>query len=186
MKTHDENTKQRIIIDIDDTLWHLAPILWDHLSKVNQNIPPLEMWHDWDAWRGYVSEKVFYDTLNHIHLNQERYFPYKEARLFLATLMEKGFYVIVASHRERIALDVTVKWLNQHDLYFDEIHVSADKSVLLKDCYGVVDDSLYILDKAKNAGILRVGLRHPWNANRNHPLFDDLGEILAYILNSPH
>ena len=185
MKNHDENTKQRIIIDIDDTLWHLAPVLWEHLKKVNHNIPLLEMWHEWDAWKGYVSEKLFYDTLNCIHLNQNKYYPFKDAKPFLAALMEKGFYVVIASHRERVALDVTVKWLNQHDLYFDEIHVSKDKSVLLKDCYGVVDDSLYILDKAKNAGILRAGLRHPWNANRDHPLFNSLREILCFIEANP-
>lgn len=177
--------KQKIIVDIDDTLWHLAPILWEHLSKVNQNIPPLEVWHNWDAWKGYVSEKLFYDTLNYIHLNQDKYFPYKEAKFFLATLMEKGFYIVVASHREKVALDLTVRWLNHHELCFDEIHISNDKSVLLGDCYAVVDDSLYILDKAKNAGILRTGLLHPWNAGRDHPLFNSLREILCFIEANP-
>jgi hypothetical protein len=53
--------------------------------------------------------------------------------------------------------------------------------VLFNDLCAIVDDSPSVLDKAKAAGIIRVGLRCPWNEKTNHPLFDTLPEILVYL-----
>ena len=32
--------RRKIIVDIDNTLWHLAPELWEALKKVNPEMPP--------------------------------------------------------------------------------------------------------------------------------------------------
>jgi hypothetical protein len=68
-----------------------------------------------------------------------------------------------------------------HNLAYDEIHLSNDKSVLFNDLCAIVDDSPSVLDKAKAAGIIRVGLRCPWNEDIDHPLFDTLLEVLNYL-----
>jgi hypothetical protein len=92
-----------------------------------------------------------------------------------------GFYIIIASHRETGTFEPTERWLRMHNLTHDEIHLSNDKSVLFSDLYAIVDDSPSVLDKAKEARVVRVGLRCPWNKDTDHPLFDTLPEILTYI-----
>jgi hypothetical protein len=53
--------------------------------------------------------------------------------------------------------------------------------VLFDSCLAIVDDSPVTLEKAAQAGILRAGLREPWNAGSGHPLFWSLFEILKYL-----
>lgn len=35
-----EIPEKKIIVDIDNTLWYLAPHLWEQLKKVNPKMPP--------------------------------------------------------------------------------------------------------------------------------------------------
>lgn len=172
---------RKIIVDIDNTLWDLVSVLYEHIRAVVPLIPLPTEWHQWDFWRGYISEKMAYGILRDIHLQQAAFGVYPDAGRFLANLRNKGFYIIIASHRERGTLDATEEWLKKHQLPFDEVHLSHDKSVLFKDCWAIVDDSPTTLDKAEKAGIVRAGLRNPWNENKNHPLFDNLAEIYFYL-----
>jgi 5'(3')-deoxyribonucleotidase len=176
-----EERERRIIIDIDNTLWNLAPVLWEHLKAVNPNMPEPSEWDDWDFWEKYVAMKDLYEVLKEIHMRQDEYPPYPESKRFLEALKARGFYIVIASHREKRTYDATLKWLRQNGLFFDEIHLSHDKSVLFPDSWGIVDDSPITLDKAAGAGIIRTGLSNPWNMSSAHPLFDNLLEILSYI-----
>ena len=176
-----ERQERRIIVDIDNTLWDLAPVLWKHLKAVNPKMPEPSEWDDWDFWEGYVTMKELYQVLKNIHMRQDEYQPYPESKAFLEALRERGFYIVIASHREKKTYAATVKWLRQNELIFDEIHLSQDKSVLFPDSWGIVDDSPITLDKAARAGIIRAGLSNPWNINSAHPLFGDLLEVLNYI-----
>jgi hypothetical protein len=114
-------------------------------------------------------------------MEQDGFCPYDDAEPFLASLKERGFYVIVASHRQKGTLGAAERWLRKNKLTYDRIHLSYDKTILFDDCWGVVDDSPVILRKARNAGIVRVGLKNPWNESEDHPLFDNLGQVLRYI-----
>ena len=172
---------RRIIVDIDNTLWNLSPVLWEHLKAVNPKMPGPSEWNDWDFWEKYVTMKDLYQVLKNIHMQQDEYRPYPESKHFLETLKKRGFYIVIASHREKKTYDATVKWLNQNGLLFDEVHLSHDKSVLFAESWGIIDDSPATLDKAASAGIVRVGLLNPWNADSPHPLFGNLLEILNYI-----
>ena len=78
-------------------------------------------------------------------------------------------------------MDATVRWLKKHDLPYDKVHLSYDKSVLFDKCWAIVDDSPETLDKAAEAKIVRAGLRNPWNEKEKHPLFDNLMEIFQYL-----
>jgi hypothetical protein len=176
-----ERQERRIIVDIDNTLWDLAPVLWEHLKAVNPKMPEPSEWDNWDFWEGYVTMKELYQVLKNIHMRQDEYQPYPESKAFLEALRERGFYIVIASHREKKTYAATVKWLRQNELIFDEIHLSQDKSVLFPDSWGIVDDSPITLDKAARAGIIRAGLSNPWNINSAHPLFGDLLEVLNYI-----
>lgn len=176
-----ERQERRIIVDIDNTLWDLAPVLWEHLKAINPKMPEPSEWDCWDFWEGYVTMKELYQVLKNIHMQQDEYHPYPESKAFLKALKEKDFYIVIASHRERKTYAVTAKWLKQNELLFDEVHLSQDKSVLFADSWGIVDDSPITLDKAASAGIIRAGLSNPWNANSAHPLFGNLYEVLNYI-----
>jgi len=170
-----------VIVDIDNTLWDLAPELWKHLKEFNPEMPPPERWTEWDFWAEHVRAEDLYCVLREIHMRQDRYIPYPESRAFLAALKERGFYIIIASHREKRALDSTVRWLNKYGMAFDEVHLSYDKSVLFDRSWAIVDDSPVTLKKAATAGMIRAGLRNPWNEWTDHPLFNNLDEVLAYI-----
>ena len=176
-----DQAQKRIIVDIDNTLWNLAPVLWEHLKLHNPKIPPPPEWSYWDFWQEYVTTKDLYQVLRNIHMKQDKYAPYPESKAFLEALKKRGFYITIASHREKNTIEPTVKWLQQNGLLFDEVYLSHDKSVLFAENWGIIDDSPITLDKAARAGIIRAGLLNPWNANSAHPLFDNLCEVLRYI-----
>lgn len=173
--------KKKIAVDIDNILWDFSPVFWERLKKINPEIVPPAIWNRWDFWHTYVTTKQLYGVIKEIHLEQEKFLPFREARPFLSGLKDMGFYIIIASHREQGTFEPTQRWLRMHDLFCDEIHLSNDKSVLFNDMCAVVDDSPAVLDKAKAAGVIRAGLRCPWNKDTDHPLFDTLPEILTYI-----
>lgn len=172
---------RKIIIDIDNTLWDLAPILYKKLSETRPDFPHHSEWHSWTFWNGLISAEALYRTIRDVHLEQDRYEPYSESRLFLERLKKNGFYIVIASHREKETLASTLRWLAKNDLPFDEIHLSYDKSVLFEESWAIVDDSPVTLEKAKHAGIVRTGLKNPWNAHENHPLFGTLTEVYDYL-----
>ncbi len=171
----------KIVIDIDNTLWHFAPVLYERMKRVNPDFAPASGWNSFDFWKAYVSPRMFYDIIKGIHMDQEQFTPYPDARPFLASLKGLDIHITIASHREKGTLGVTVNWLNSHHLIFDDVHLSNDKSVLFDDCWAVVDDSPFVLDKAAGAGIIGTGLKMPWNDRGGYTLFDNLTEVLHYL-----
>ncbi len=172
---------RKIIIDIDNTLWDFAPVLYKRLNDANPGFPHHSEWHSWSFWKGLIAPEKLYNIIRDVHMEQDIYEPYHESRVFLEKLQKNGFYIVIASHRERQTLASTRKWLEKHALAFDEIHLSYDKTVLFDECWGIIDDSPVTLDKARLAGIVRAGLKNPWNEHEDHPLFADLGEIYEYL-----
>ena len=176
-----KNGQDRIIVDIDNTLWYLAPELWEQLKKVNPQMPPPDQWGNGISLERYMPLKEFFQVLKIIHMRQETYPPFPESKYFLSALKERGFYLVIASHRSQDAYGPTVNWLNKYHLSFDEVHLSYDKSVLFAGSLALVDDSPLNLDKAIKAGLLGAGLIYPWNENSGHPLFKNLIEVLEYL-----
>ena len=93
--------RQRIIVDIDNTLWNLSPVLWEHLKAINPKMPEPSEWNYWDFWERYVTLKELYQVLENIHIQQDEYLPYSESKRFLEALKERDFYIVIASHREK-------------------------------------------------------------------------------------
>ena len=172
---------ERIIIDIDNTLWNLAPVLYTRMKEASPGLPPRGQWPTRDHWRRFITREMVLTLLDAIHMEQDRFVPYDDAAGFLSALKSMGFYVIIASHRTSHAIDATTKWLQKNRLVYDQIHLSYDKTVLFNESWGVVDDNLDTLRKAKLAGIIRAGLKTPWNEGEDHPLFDNLTQALEYI-----
>jgi hypothetical protein len=182
--------KKKAVIDIDNTLWHFCDVLFERLQKINEAFPPPDAWIDWDFWERYCSKEEFLAAIEDIHLNQDddRHLPYPQARYFLATLKEHDFHITIASHRTTESIEQTRSWLMKHELLFDEIHLSYDKTVLIDGtCDAVVDDAPHILETAAERGVAAAGLLFPWNCNtrsNGYTLCRDLQETLEYVLRS--
>jgi hypothetical protein len=151
-------------------------------------MPTPDGWTEWEFWERYCSKEDFLSVIEDIHLNQDddEHLPYPEARDFLATLKKHDFYLIIASHRTSESREQTHRWLVKHDLIFDELHLSHDKTVLFEeDCRIVVDDAPSVLEKAAGKRIIASGLMFPWNKssrNNGYRLFYSLTEVLEYVL----
>ena len=176
------------VIDIDNTLWQFSDALYIELQKVNEGFPLPVNWTHWDLWEGYCSREDFFAAINRIHLNQDSdsYIPYPEAKAFLKTLRENGFRITIASHRSPKYRKQTEKWLLRHQLQYDSLHLSFNKSVLFdRHTHVVVDDSPKVLEKALASGAVGTGLLFPWNReyrSNGFQLFDNLSKVLDYIL----
>jgi hypothetical protein len=180
--------QKKAVIDIDNTLWHFCDVLFERLQKINNSVPSPDQWLEWDFWENFCSKEEFLGAIKDIHLNQDddRHLPYPEAKDFLATLKEHDFHITIASHRTPDSIEETYRWLVKHELVFDEVHLSYDKTVLIDDdCHVVVDDAPHILEKAAERGVPAAGLLFPWNqsfAHNGYKLFRDLNEVLTHIL----
>ena len=172
---------KKIIVDIDNTLWDLAPVFFEYLQKYNPDIPVDDLKKGETRLKGYIPREDLFGVLKEIHMRQDEFEPYPDAKEFLRALKEMGLYIIIASLRDEEARDVTAKWLKKYELSYDELHLSNDKTVLFPDSWAIVDDSTWTLNKAAEAGIVRTGLVNPWNANRGHQLFRTLKDVLIYL-----
>jgi len=173
--------ERKIIVDIDNTLWEFAPVLYECLKEVSPSILPMDKWGGWKFWEKEMDTRTFYKVLKGIHMRQEEFLPYPDATQFVISLKERGFRILIASHREEEAYEPTIRWLRKYELVFDELHILDDKSVLFDGAFGIVDDSPVTLTKAMKAGIVTTGLAFPWNRGLGCPLFGTLPEVLAYI-----
>jgi hypothetical protein len=176
------------IIDIDNTLWQFCDALYEELKRVNEDFPLPEHWKHWDLWEGYCSKEEFWGAINTVQSNQDnhRYQPYPEARGFLSSLKENGYHITIASHRSPDFRSQTEKWLQMHDLVYDDLHLSYHKTRLFDmNTTLVVDDSPGVLEKAVESGAMATGLIFPWNrgyADSGFRLFGNLDEVLTHIL----
>jgi hypothetical protein len=172
---------KKIIVDIDNTLWDLAPVFFEYLQKYNPDIPVDDLKRGETRLKGYIPREDLFGVLKEIHMRQDEFEPYADAKEFLLALKEMGLYIIIASLRDEEARDATARWLKRYELPYDELHLSNDKTVLFPDSWAIVDDSIWTLNKAAEEGIVRTGLVNVWNANRGHPLFPTLQEVLEYL-----
>jgi FMN phosphatase YigB (HAD superfamily) len=81
--------QRRIIVDIDNTLWHLAPELWEALKKVNPEMPLRRNGTPASIER-FMPREEFFRVLKVVHMRQEIYPPFSDAEYFLHALKERG------------------------------------------------------------------------------------------------
>jgi len=179
--------KKIAVIDIDNTLWQFCDALYGKLKKLHGNFPTTDQWTTFDFWEHYCSVEEFIVAIHAIHVDQDNdlYQPYPASRDFLVSLKERGYHIIIASHRENDSRKPTERWLARHQLTYDELHLSSDKTVLFDQAAVVVDDAPHTLMKAVASGAVVAGLIFPWNRTykgNGFGLFQDLNDVLGYIL----
>jgi hypothetical protein len=75
-----------------------------------------------------------------------------------------GYTIVVESNRDQELYFSTYKWLEKHNLIFDDLILSDDKRKLFnKNTELVVDDSPIVLEYALTQGIPATGLLFNWN-----------------------
>ena len=174
------------VVDIDNTLWQFCDAFYAELKKVNSGFPTVDKWDTWDFFVGYCTEEQFLAAVDAVHLRQDsdEHRPYPEAQGFLRHLKQQGYRIVIASHRRKEMLGPTERWLRKHELVFDELHLSFDKTVLFRDAAVVVDDAPQTLEKAVASRAIGAGLLFPWNrayAGNGFGLFGNLNEVIEYI-----
>jgi hypothetical protein len=176
------------IIDIDNTLWDFASVLYEKLKLHYGNHVPLpSRWYQWDFWKEICPANEFFKIVRDIHYEQDRFGVYPDAREFLTGLKALGFKIIIASHREPHTYQPTVRWLQKHGLVFDELYLCNDKIKLLPvpphlpDLCACVDDSPQVLLEAKARGIVATGLSFPWNREVDVELCLNLREVFDFL-----
>ena len=172
----------RALVDIDDTLWSMSGTLYKKLKKVNDNVPPISKWKTWEFHKTYMDNKKFYDVVQEIHMKQYLYSPYNGSCDLLYVLYRLGYEIIIASHRNLDTTSSTKRWLEKHLLYYDTLHISWNKEVLLDKVDLIIDDGP-IIQKCKEMGKTVVALKKPWNEESDIPLFDDLTGIMQFVTN---
>jgi hypothetical protein len=185
--TTERAMKKTAIIDIDNTLWQFCDAFYLELKKINANFPTPDQWSLFNFYEGYCSDGDFFAAIDAVHFKQDsdQYRPYPEARPFLSSLRERGYDIIIASHRKEDTRQPTERWLARHRLPYDELHLSFDKTTLFGRADVVVDDAPQTLEKAVKSGVLAAGLLFPWNrayAGNGFGLFQDLNGVLGYIM----
>ena len=172
---------QNIIVDIDNTLWDFASVFHDRLKERVPDIPPVTEW-EWDFHRKYIAEEDLYRIFDGIHREQHLFEPFPSAQFFLESLSDRGYEIIIASHRDENSREATESFLKKNNLQYTELHLIRNKTVLFDSCSALIDDAPYLLEEAKRHNLVRAGLLHPWNRHSGHPLFDSLEQVLEFLL----
>lgn len=180
-KHHIYSIMQRIIVDIDNTLWDFASVFEVRLKEEIPDIPPCNEWK-WDFYKEYITEEELYRIVNDIHSVQHLFEPFPSARWFLDSLFKNGYDIVIASHRHEDSRGVTETFLKKHNLRHSELHLSYNKAILFDSSNAIVDDSPHLLDEAQQKGLICTGLSYPWNRNTGHQLFQSLEEVLEFLL----
>ncbi len=182
----DHKINKTAVIDIDNTLWQFCDAFAEELRKISPAFPPIEEWTTWNFFVPHCTEEQFMAAVDAVHARQDsdEHQPYPEAKGFLRSLKKQGYHVIIASHRRAEMQGPTERWLKKHELQYDDLHLSFDKSVLFKDAAVVVDDAPHTLEKAVASRAIGAGLLFPWNkayAGNGFGLFNNLNEVMDYI-----
>lgn len=172
---------RKALVDIDSILWDFDIPLKEKVEKLYK-LPPMEEWK-WETVSSIAGEKFFYKCVDEIHMNQDKYAPFSDAKSFLETLKFYKYDIIIASHRKEGARAATIKFLLDNGLVYDVLHISHDKTVLFPFVDLVVDDCPYTLIKAKEHGITIAGLRYSWNTGigLDDCLYSSLADIEEVI-----
>jgi phosphoglycolate phosphatase-like HAD superfamily hydrolase len=175
-----------LLVDLDGTVAAQLPRACEYLAdEYGVHVRPAEI----DAWSWPVPGHDAHIGEVVVELMEERprWFlgglePYPGARAGLEALSAAGYDLHVATHRLPATHDISVEWLDAHDIPYDRFirDVPADKgalagAALLDDYHGNVADAL----AAGKAGVL---VRRPYSdpaACEGAHVVDDWGELTA-------
>jgi 5'(3')-deoxyribonucleotidase len=171
------------VVDVDNTLCDFAPVFYEELVKYNPEIPKHTDWNEWDFYHGYMCEEDFFEAAHNAQMRIMECAPLDGADSFMRRLQE-DFNVLIASHRREESRELLARWMKKHNIRYDDIHISYDKTKMFNGTTKVViDDSPKTLNVAYCKGILATGLEFPWNSYMRGTVYlaNNLFDIGEYI-----
>lgn len=170
------------MVDVDNTLFDFATPLYEMFKDSGINIPLPENWNTWDYfYPEFMTKEIAFKHFDMVHSHQLEYEPFEDARVFLEGLI-KDRAVVIVSHRKPHQCAELRKWLDEHNLPYDIVQCSDDKTKMFnKAIYNVVvDDCPSTLEAAYRSGIDGYGLQRPWNVDCKYgtllPTLSDIGK----------
>ncbi len=155
----------RIAIDIDSTLHHY----WDLLDRIAHERfgvrLPYDAQGEWGVTVLEPDQLVVTVEETHSDENIEAAIPYPGAADAVRRWHRAGHWIHVTSHRRESCDPATRRWLEAHEIPYDDLHCSFDK---ISRCVELgidilVDDSPVNIRAAREKGMLAATLVHPWN-----------------------
>jgi uncharacterized protein len=157
----------RIAIDIDSTLHHHWPLVAAAAKRRFGVELPYEEQFPWA--RRLLTDEQLQMCVEDTHSDEAILGaqPYEGAVETINGWYLAGHWILVASHRARLSVAATRRWLDEIGLRHHELYCGDDK---VGHCRRIgvellIDDSPPNLLGALDAGILAATLRHPWNAD---------------------
>lgn len=178
-----ESKRQVALVDVDSTLFDFSDAMYKLLLKEDKGVEEPKYWEEWDFYIKYgIDNKTFYRAVNSIHKYMRNYKPFPDAKYLLDTLNKLGYYIIIATHRAKKFQPVLEEWLDEYNLYYDEVHCSFDKTVLFPIVDIIIDDSPKTIKLAEESNLDCYCIAYPWNSKvREYIRFNNLTEIARFI-----
>ncbi len=176
--------KDKAIVDIDGILWSLGPVWHRELVKINPDCPFPGENGDWYFYSDYMSDEEARAAVKAVHMEQDKYRAFPGAHYLTDAIRRTGTRVVIASHRDVDSRDATVKWLNKHNIYFDELYVGPNKHHYFEDgsVRLVIDDAPKTQELAVDMGIPVFSIRYPYNKHMEGVIFyTDFGALVSGI-----
>jgi hypothetical protein len=175
------------IVDVDNTLYDFS-VPW-YLAIQEYCVPKKVIFpdpHRWDRWDlstfGIITKEELYKLIDEVHKNQQFFMPYAKSAELMRTLKAKGFKRIIAAHRNPDYEDELVRWLDNWEIGFDDIHLSfGNKSDLFEEGMIVIDDCPETLSKAQQLHCRAIALEFPWNRNLGFHTFSSMEKLLVHV-----
>lgn len=170
------------LVDVDNTLWNFSKALHDKINDYYPNRSVPSQFKFWDEPFNYFTKQEFYDMVDEIHLEQCNYEPFSEAKQLLIELLNKDYYIYIASNRHPRHKKELERWFYKYKLPYSSIFCDKDKRVLFGqyDFGLVIDDNPEVQDEAKSNNIKVISLYYEYNKN-NCKTFNSLDELIINL-----
>lgn len=174
---------KRALVDIDDSIAPFGHRWRQRLAEIAPQLPPWPF-DEYGAIDRYVTRPTLDAIILELHHNQLSAGILPGVVELFAWLRANDYAIVIASLRSPLTAKATIDWLQHHQLHFDELHLSSDKTVLFDEEPGidlVIDDNPHVLAVALERGIPGCALYYPYNAHMECPLFATVDEITAWL-----
>lgn len=174
--------KRRAIVDMDGTLVDLHTPLIKVFRTFYPQIPA-EPSTDWDWYKDYgITDAQFYTVVDLLHRTQHDTPPLPGARELFMVLNQRGFEIIVASHRQNGSAPALGRWLAKNGLEpYSGLYTGFDKKFLIRAGDIVIDDAPSTIKYAIDKFAFPVYLGWPWNQGLIGRRCQSLFEVIEYV-----
>lgn len=175
-KNNEGKTSRSIILDFDDVIGDMSMIVEETLTH---HTGQHKCRHTWDVYHIDAHFPITQEEFLQVIIDKqiyERMEPIPGSVEAVNILKDKGYFIDIVTARgaHPAALQVTKRWLDQHDVWWDSLSIikfGESKSKVYQDIAPsfeyIVDDHLKNIDDAIQSGLVKtpVVITKAWNAS---------------------